>query len=217
MQRNLQNSSMNKNTMTTTSKNTMTKKAPQRYRDEYSVEIVRMKKNMFTDACFNSGILEEKPELDYALYIAYLQVKSELCNNNVLTHLEKQEERGFDHVRYVLNFDPKTKGYKSNIVEVETPSGYHYKIVKSQFFTDKNIRDIFYEKISFWYSQKYQLEVKFKAVQINPKIWNCSVKVLNPCFTPVSKDEREPDVDETTDDGKTCQDLEEAALGMPSN
>lgn len=220
MQRNMQTKTINtKAVANTNAPNTKAKpnarivsKFGSKYESEQVVEIRKMKKNMFTDACFDSGILKEKPELDYALYIAYLEVKNELCKNNIEYHLK---DKPFQ--TYVLNYDPKTRSYKSNIVEVETPRGYHYKIVKNQFFTDKNIRDIFYQKISYWYLQKFQLDVKFKAVQINPRTWNCSVKIINPFYIEDTKDVREPDVDETADDGTTCQDLEEAALGMPSN
>jgi hypothetical protein len=120
-----------------------------------------------------------------------------------------------------LNFDPKTKKYKSNIVEVTTPGGYHYKIVKTQFFTDKNIRDIFYQKIADWYKLKFDLTVEFSAKQINPRTWNCAVYVQNPVLStrPEQTDfEDSSDVEDVTDDGKATVDLEDiSAWDMPSN
>jgi hypothetical protein len=212
--------SVNKQTQNTHS-GSNTKGKTQAAPKQYFSKIEPMKKNMFTDACFEAGLLKEKPEIDFALFKAYEEVKKDLCNNNIYEHLDKQEERGFSFVRYVLNFDPKTKKYKSNIVEVTTPGGYHYKIVKTQFFTNKNIRDIFYQKIADWYKLKFDLTVKFSAKQINPRTWNCAVYVQNPVLSthPEQTDfEDSSDVEDVTDDGKATVELEEiSAWDMQSN
>jgi hypothetical protein len=199
----------------------------------YFSKIQPLKKNMFTDACSSSGILKEKPELDYALFKAYEQIKQELCNNNIYDHLNKQAKRGYDFVRYVLNFDPNTKKYSSNVVEITTPSGYRYKIVKTQFFVDKNIRNIFYEKIADWYKLKYDLAVEFKSKQITSKTWNCAVYVQNPILSNNSKEITELSDEEVSDnktrpdtkkvvtdlsdealDNKTCQDTEKVVTDL---
>jgi hypothetical protein len=134
--------------------------------------------NIFTNALVKSGKLEKKPKLDYALYLAFKEVKAELCNNNVLIHLENQSKRNYDKVRYNLNWDPINKKYGSNIITVQIPNGPEYKIYKTQFFTDSIIRDIVAEKIQDWYKLKFNLHATLKANQKdNFKDWECFVIV----------------------------------------
>jgi hypothetical protein len=171
----------------------------------FVVNIQRLNKNMFSDACCTSGILEKKPELDYALFKAYEVVKRELCNNNILDHLDFQAKRGYNFVRYVLNFDTKTKKYLSNVVTITTPGAFEYKIVKTQFFLDKTIRSIFFEKIAYWYKAKFDLNVEFKATQIKNNIWNCSVCIQNPVLSNSTEDAIDPNDEEAPNDEEECK------------
>jgi hypothetical protein len=148
----------------------------------YSVNIRRFRerKNIFTDTCKKSGILETKPELDEALYIAFDKVvQPELCNIHFTDHLDFQAKRGVDYVRYILNFDPKTRKYKHNFVDVITASGYKYKIIKSQFFLDKNIRDVFFTHIANYYEKCYH-QIAFEIDEVRKGVWKCAVVVFNP-------------------------------------